>query len=288
MFTDRLSKKQLAPVRKLPMTLLTYAVLLFLSFLFLFPFYIILRNALGTRQDITSYEWVWIPRPLQFHNFQDVLDDPIANVSSGLKNSAIIAVIQTAGQLFLASLAGYGLARIPFRWHNLVFYFILATLMIPAAVTFIPTFLVIDALGWVSTYQGIIAPGLFSAFATVLFRQSFLDFPRELEDAGRVDGLGYWGIFRYIVVPNSRNIFCSLGIISFINSWNSFLWPLVVGQDQSMWTIQVTMSTFITAQTINLPGLFMTATIAIFPIVALFFLLQRYLVKGITFTGIKG
>jgi len=180
------------------------------------------------------------------------------------------------------------LARIPFRWSNQIFYAILITLMIPGSVTFIPTYVIIASFGWVNTLQGVLAPGLFSTFAVFLFRQFCLDFPSELEDAGRVDGLGYWGIYRYIVMPNSLNIVMALGVLAFIGSWNSFLWPLVIGQSADSWTIQVALSTFLTAQTVNLPSLFAGAAVAIAPLMLVFFLMQRYIIEGVRGTGIKG
>jgi multiple sugar transport system permease protein len=254
----------------------------------LIPFYVMLRNALMTQPQITSFEWIWWPNPPVLQNLTDLLQDTTTPLLSGLRNSLVIAVLQTAGQMLIASLAGYGLARIPYRGSNVVFYLILATLMIPSAVTFIPTYIIVAYLGWVNTLQGVIVPGLFNVLATFLFRQFYLDFPRELEEAGRVDGLGYFGIYRYIVLPNSVGILVSLGAISFISSWNAFLWPLVIGQDSSVWTAQVVLSSFLTAQVINLPALFMGATLTILPPLVLFFFLQRYIAEGVKLSGIKG
>lgn len=109
-----------------------------------------------------------------------------------------------------------------------------------------------------------------------------------MEEAGTIDGLGHWGIFWHLVLPNSRGIFLSLGTLTFLASWNSFIWPLVVGTSSSMWTIQVVLSTFITAQRINLPSLFMGALLAIIPVLIIFAILQRYLVDGFKRSGISG
>ena len=160
--------------------------------------------------------------------------------------------------------------------------------MIPPAVTFIPSFIIVSQLRWVDTYQGIIVPVLFSGFTTFLFRQYFLNFPRSLEEAARVDGLGYLGAYWRVVVPNSGAFFAAIAVITFIASWNAFLWPLVIGQDSSMWTVQVALSTFFTAQTINLHELFLAAAVSILPLVLVFVFLQRYLVQGVAETGIKG
>jgi multiple sugar transport system permease protein len=143
-------------------------------------------------------------------------------------------------------------------------------------------------MGWVNTLQGLIVPGMFNVFSTFIFRQFFLDFPQELEEAAHVDGLDTFGIFWKIVVPNSTGVFISLGVLGLIRSWNSFLWPLVVGQSKDTWTVQVVLSTFLTAQTIDLPALFMGAAIGIAPIIVIFFIVQRYIVEGVKVTGIKG
>jgi multiple sugar transport system permease protein len=266
----------------------TYAALLFLAFLFLFPFYIIGRNALMTRREITAADWVWLPAQPQVENLTNLFNDRLAPMAVGLRNSFLIATADLILQMILASMAGYGLARIPYRWRNLVFYMLIATIMIPGAVTFIPKYVIVASLGWVNTLQGLIIPNAFNVFATFIFRQFYLNFPQELEDAGRVDGMNYWQVYLHIVLPNSRSVFAALGALTFIGSWNSFVWPLVIGQDQSSWTVQIVLSTFMTAQTINLPALFMGAAVAVLPLLVLFFIFQRYISQGVTFSGIKG
>lgn len=265
-----------------------YLILIIAAVLFLIPFYLIVRNGLASDVEITSPDWTLFPKKIEWANFAELFADPAVNILGGLKISAIVAVLQTAGQLLLSSLAGYGLARIPYRHANKIFYATLVTLMIPAAVTFIPTFLIVSQLRWVNTLQGIIVPTLFSGFTTFLFRQYFLNFPKELEEAARVDGLGWFRAYWQIVVPNSLAFFSAIAVITFINSWNAFLWPLVIGQDSSMWTVQVGLSTLMTAQTINLHELFLAAAVAIAPLVLVFLFLQRYLVQGVAETGLKG
>jgi multiple sugar transport system permease protein len=268
-------------------TVLRWIALFVAVVLFLLPFYLILRNALSTEADITAPSWTLFPSHLQWGNISELFNDTTVPMGRALYNSAVVGIVGTAGQLLLASMAGYGLARIPYRHADKIFYAIVATLMIPGAVTFIPSFIVVSSLGWVSSLRGLIIPTLFSGFAAFLFRQYFLGFPRELEEAARVDGAGYFGVFWRIVVPNSLPFFAALAAITFIGNWNSFLWPLVIGQDSSSWTIQVAMSTFITAQTINIHELFMAVAVSILPLVLIFAFLQRYLIQGVTQSGIK-
>lgn len=265
-----------------------YAVLIFLALLFLLPFYLIVRNGLATDLDITSPNWTFFPRMLHFENIGELFSDPDVPFLAGLENSAIIAILQTVGQILVCMMAGYGLARIPYRWANTVFYAVLVTLMIPFMVIFVQVYVVVSYLNWVSTLQGLVVPGIFSGFTAFLFRQFFLSFPHELEEAGRVDGLGYWGVFWRIVVPNSMGIISALSVIAFINSWNAFLWPLVIGQDQSAYTVQVVLSNYLNAQVLNLHELFMGAIVAILPLVIIFVILQRFIVEGYKQSGLKG
>jgi multiple sugar transport system permease protein len=206
----------------------------------------------------------------------------------GLENSAIVAILQTFGQILISALAGYGLARVPYRWSKGVFFAILLTIMIPSAVIYVPTYVVVSNLNWLNTLQGLVVPGIFAGFTTFLFRQFFLSFPHELEEAGRIDGLGYFGIFWRIVIPNSYGIIAALSVITFIASWNAFLWPVVIGQDSSAWTVQVVLSNYLNAQVLNLHELFMGSIVAILPLVIIFFFLQRYIVEGYRQSGLKG
>lgn len=255
--------------------------------LFLIPFYLIFRNALSTDLEITGENWKVLPS-FQWGNISELFNDPTVEFGRSMVNSLVVAVSTTAGTLLVCSLAYYGLARIPYRHANKVFYAVLATLMVPTAVTFVPSFVLVSSLGWVDTYRGLIIPGLFSGFTCFLFRQYFLGFPKELEEAARVDGLGYWGAYWRIVVPNSLNFFAAIATITFISAWNSFLWPLVIGQDPSSWTVQIALSSFMTNQTVNFHLIFMATAISILPLVFVFLFLQRWLVQGIAQTGIKG
>jgi len=264
-----------------------YVALVVGAVLFLVPFYLVLRNGLSSEADITAPDWQLLPKTLQWSNIGELFSDPAVPMTRSLVNSVAISVTQTVGVLVLSGLAGYGLARIPYRHANAVFYLILTTLLIPAAVTFVPSFVLVSSLGWVSTLRGLIIPGLFQAFATFLFRQYFLGFPREIEEAARLDGLGYWGTFWRVVVPNSTGFVAAIGTITFIGTWNAFLWPLVIGQDQSSWTVQIALSTFLTAQTINLHELFVAAAIAVAPLMVMFIFLQRWIVEGVERSGIN-
>ena len=264
-----------------------YALVTALAVVFLLPFYLIVRNALMTQPEITNGNaWLWWPATPQWGNVRKLFDE--YPMGTGLRNSAILAAVNLIFQTLFASMAGYALARIPVRGKGFVFSIILSTLMVPSAVTFIPSYIVVSRLGGVDTLWGIVVPGLFNAFATFLFRQFYLDFPVEIEEAGRLDGLGYFGIYRGLILPNSLGIMMALGVLSFIYSWNAFLWPLVMGRYPSTATVQIVLSTFLTAQTINLPMLFMAAAVGAAPLVFIFLFMQRFIIQGVKLSGIKG
>ena len=285
---QRRRARRVRSTSKVTSLVLRYAALIILALIFLLPFYLILRNGLSTDADITSQTWTFFPKTLHFENIQELFANPDVPFLDGLTNSFLVSVLQTVGQIFISALAGYGLARIPYRWSNVVFFAVLVTLMIPSAVIYVPTYVIVSDLGWVSTLQGLVVPGIFAGFTTFLFRQFFLSFPHELEEAGRIDGLGYLGTFWRIVIPNSYGIIAALSVVTFISSWNAFLWPLVIGQDQSAWTIQVVLANFLNAQVLNLHELFIGAMISIIPLVIIFLFLQRYIVEGYKQSGLKG
>lgn len=265
-----------------------YAVLIVGAVVFLVPFYLLLRGALMTEQQLSSPEWSWLPHPVAWSNLSELFANPDVSMARSLFNSFLVAAVQTVGTLVISGMAGYGLARIPYRWSNAVFYVITASLLIPVAVTFVPSFVMISTLGWLSSLRGLIVPGLFQALATFLFRQFFLGFPKEMEEAAALDGLGYWGTFWRIVVPNSLGFTAAIATITFINAWNAFLWPLVIGRDQSSWTVQIALSSLMTAQTSNVSQLFMGAVVSVLPLLLMFLFFQRWIVQGVERTGVAG
>ena len=263
-----------------------YVVLVVLAVLFLLPFYVLLRNAFSTQAGIAAAQWRWIPDSLDLDNLRALFADESVGIARAMLNSTLVSIVQTVATVVISALAGYGLARIEHRLSRLILGMTVLTLMVPAAVTFIPSFVMVSTLGWISTLRGLIIPLLFSAFATFLFRQFFLGFPRELEEAAFIDGAGYWRTFWLVVMPNTLGICAAVGTITFIGAWNAFLWPLLIGQDREFRTVQVALSQFLTSQRVNLPQLFVGATVAIIPVLLVFVFLQRYLVQGVERSGI--
>jgi multiple sugar transport system permease protein len=263
-----------------------YVVLVTLALLFLLPFYVLLRNAFATSQELAASRWVWVPADPTLDNLQRLFANDNVQLARSLLNSFVVAVVQTVATVVISAMAAYGLARIPSRWSRPVLVLTVLTLMVPAAVTFVPSFVMVSSLGWISSYRGLIIPVLFSAFATFLFRQHFAAFPKELEEAAALDGAGLWRTFWRVVVPNAYGIAAAVGTITFIGSWNAFLWPLLIGQDRMYRTVQVSLSQFLTSQRVDIPQLFIGAAVAIVPVLLIFIFLQRYLVRGVESSGI--
>lgn len=266
-------------------SILHYAALIGLAVLFLLPFWVIVRNAFSTSQWITAAQWHWLPNSVGLGNLAELLDNSSVPIVRSMINSGVVSVVQTLATVIISALAGYGLA-INNRISKVLLTITIGTLMVPAAVTFVPTFVMVSSLGWISSLRGLIIPGMFSALATFLFRQYFLSFPSELEEAAYLDGAGYWRTFWRIVIPNSYGICAAIGTLIFIASWNAFLWPLLIGQDPQYRTIQLALSQFLTSQRVDYPQLFTGAVLAILPVLLVFIFLQRYLIQGVERSGI--
>lgn len=265
---------------------LRYGLLSALALFFLLPLYLIVRNAFSSRELITAPRWHWLPDRVGLDNLNSLLANDSIGIGRALLNSAIMATLQTGGTVFVSLMAGYALARYTHRLARVLLGVTVFTLMVPAATTFVPMFIITAQLGWIDSFRGLVIPGMFSAFATYLFRQFFLDFPTELEDASLIDGCNPWTSFWRIVVPNSTGIVAAVGTIVLIGSWNAFLWPTLVGRDATR-TVQVALSQFMTSQGVRYPELFMGTLVAVLPMLFVFLFLQRYLVQGLTTSGLR-
>ena len=265
---------------------LRYGLLSALALFFLLPLYLIVRNAFSSRELITAPRWHWLPDRVGLDNLNSLLANDSIGIGRALLNSAIMATLQTGGTVFVSLMAGYALARWRTRAARVLLGVTVFTLMVPAATTFVPMFIITAQLGWIDSFRGLVIPGMFSAFATYLFRQFFLDFPTELEDAALIDGCNQWGVFWRVVAPNSQGIIAAVGTIVLIGSWNAFLWPSLIGRDATR-TVQVALSQFMTSQGVRYPELFMGTLIAVAPMLVVFLFLQRYLVQGLTTSGLR-
>ncbi|MFH1572072.1 MAG: carbohydrate ABC transporter permease [Gemmatimonadota bacterium] len=204
-----------------------------------------------------------------------------------LANSFIYAVAITTVQLLFNILAAYAFARMSFRGREALFSLLLATMMIPPAVLLIPNFLVVRHLGLVDTVWGVVLPGFAGAFGIFLLRQAFLNIPADLEAAARIDGCGAWGILWHVVLPLSKPAVITLGLFVFMGAWNMFEWPLVVLSNQDFYPLTVGLSLFRSQTGADWPRVFAASVMGAAPLIALFLLAQRYLVGGISLSGMK-
>jgi len=268
--------------------IVNYGILALGAFVMLLPFAWMLSSSLMSTQEVIARPLTWIPSALRFENYEALSDAiPLGRM---YLNSMIVTTLTTLGILLTSSLAGYGFAKFQFPGQNFLFLLVLATMMIPFFVVLLPIFYMVSELGWINTYQGLIVPNLVTGFGIFLMRQYMLSLPDEVLDAARIDGASEFEIYWRIALPLSTPVIGALGILAFVYQWNNFLWPLVVARSSDMWTVPVGLNSLrvyaSSAEVINLQ--MAGAALAIVPVMIVFLLLQRYFVRGIALTGMKG
>jgi multiple sugar transport system permease protein len=280
------SSRERGQARRLGGYVALYAILVALSVVMLVPFVYALLGSLKPEPEVFAVPIRWLPSEPQWQNYVLPFQKTVGRY---FLNSVIVSGAQTLAPLLLCSMAGYSLAKFSYPGRTLAFVFILSTIMLPIQVTLVPTFLIIKELGWVNTYQGLIVPGLATTFGTFLMRQFFLSVPSEYMDAARIDGASEPRIFWQIMLPMCRPALSALAVFSFTNSWNSFLWPLVVVNDDDMRTIPLGIVFYIGEQRAPEYGqLLAVAVLATLPVLALFLVMQREFVHGAAISGLKG
>jgi multiple sugar transport system permease protein len=204
-------------------------------------------------------------------------------------NSSVVAVVVTAGNVLFCPMLGYALAKLEWRGKRPVLALVLATLMVPAGITLIPNFILMANLGLVNTYPGLILPLLVGPFGVFLTRQFMYGIPDELIEAARIDGANEWRIFWQVVLPITVPVLATLGILTFLGSWNNFIYPLVMAQEPNMYTLPVALATFATGQYQADHGMLMAGSVVlVLPVLIIFILFQRWITEGIATTGLKG
>jgi len=263
--------------------LFLYAILLVGGLAMIFPFVWMVVSSLKTAQEITSL--ALIPEHPTLDNYRRVFG--ATQFVRWFINSLIIAGITTASVAFFDSLAGYTLAKFRFPGQQLVFIMILSTLMVPTEMLVIPWYLMSINLHWSNSYWGIMFPGVMSAFGVFLMRQFFENVPNELLDAARIDGVSEFGLFWRIALPLVRPALAALCIFTFLGNWNAFLWPLIVTRTPEMRTLPVGIA-FFSSEAGSAYELIMTAAaLATIPVLVIFAIFQRQIIKGVALTGLK-
>lgn len=267
---------------------IAYVILVLGALSMLVPFAWMLATSLMSNEQIYSFPPEMIPNPVQWENYTAAAEAvPLVRF---FWNSLLVAVVTTAGQMVTASMAGYAFARLKFPLRNLLFLLFLATMMIPPQVNVVPLFVLMSKLGWIDSYYALIMPGLFGAFGIFLLRQWFLGFPEELEQAARLDGCNPLQIYWHVALPTALPALATLGIFTFITTWNSFLWPLIVTNSEMMRTLPVGLAAFKGAfrETTEWGQLMAAGVISVIPALAVFLVGQKYFIQGLMAGSLKG
>ena len=263
-----------------------HLVLFPLAFLMLIPMIWMIITSLQTLNETRHFPPILVPSSIQWQNYTEVLQR--APFARWFLNTLVVTVVVVAGNLLFCSLAGYAFARIKFFGRDVVFILVLATLMIPFQVIMIPTFIIVRKLGLIDTLGALIVPNLAGAFGIFLLRQFFRSLPIELEEAARIDGASRLGVLFKIVLPLSGPVLATVAVITFLWTWNDFLWPLITIYNPDNMTLQLGLTTFQGAHQTNTHLLMAANVMSVIPVLLLFFVAQRFFIRGIATSGLKG
>lgn len=249
------------------------------------PFLWTVSTSLKPLSQAMDFPPKWIPHPFLWKNYVDTWKT--VPMGQWFVNSSIVSVASVIGNLILDSLAGYALARINFRGKTIVFFVIVSMLMIPFQAIMLPVYIILRDLRLINSYAGIILPQLVSAMGVFLMRQSFLNVPNEIEESAIMDGAGRFRMFWQISLPMVMPAMLTLALMIFMGSWNNFLLPLLVANNQNFWTLPLGMVMFQQQYYTNWPYLMAAAVMVTVPITILFLIFQRYFIQGIATSGLK-
>ena len=266
--------------------IVSFAVLFLGLIVMILPFLWMVLTAFKTYAETVQIPIVWFPKTWTLENFEYVLTT--MNFLLYYKNSVIMVVGVIAGQLFVCSLAGYAFARIDFKFRSQLFLFLMAVLMVPGQMTIIARYLLIYNLHLSDTYTGLILPLVPSIFGTFLLRQFFMGIPAELEEAARIDGCGYWGIYSRIMLPLAKGGLVTLAIFAFNSTWNDLMWPLIITNTEEYRVLAVAVATIKGAYDTKNNLLMAASVIVTIPCVLVFAAGQKQFIEGVASTGIKG
>ncbi len=267
---------------------LAYFILVPASLIALLPFVWMVLSSFKTLKEIRQVPPTFVPKEFTLDNYQKVLTDKDLPLGIFYRNSAIIAFANVVQVLFTSSLFGYIFAKFEFKGKKVLFWFIMSLMMIPSQMTMIPGYLILARLGLINNLLGLIIPAAIDAFGIFLFRQFALSIPNELLDAARVDGAGEFHIYYRIVLPQLGPALATFGMLTFMFNWNAYLWPLIVLTEKNVRTLPIILTWF-SNQQVDKTNLTMAASVlVILPVLFVFLLVQKWIVEGITLSGMKG
>lgn len=274
--------------RPWPELVLTYALLLAIGLIFVFPFLFMLSASLKTSQDIVTSPLKLFPDVLQLGNYAEVINIPNVQLGRQLWNSMIVTLAVVAGQVLTSVLAGYAFARLNFPGRDALFFAYLGTLMVPFAVLIVPMYKVMQAFDWIDSLMALTVPWIFTAYGTFLLRQFFMGLPRDLEEAALIDGASRWGILFRICVPLAKPAITTLATFSFLYAWNSFLWPLIVINSPTNKVITQGLVDLQSLYSVRVDLIMAGSVLAVLPTLIVYLFAQRSFIEGVATAGLAG
>ena len=267
---------------------LSYVVLTAVALVMVFPFAWMVLSSLKTVREIYAYPPRILPETFQWSNYLDAWR--ALPFDRFFLNSVLIAVATTVGTIVTCSMAGYSFARLRYPGRDAIFLVYLSTMTIPFPVLMIPLFIIARRLGMVDTLWGVVLPAIFSAWGTFMVRQFILTIPRDLDDAARLDGAGFFRVYRDIILPLIKPVVATLGIFTFLGAWNNFIWPLLMLSSTDNKTLPLGLQLFNSRQAMRVPWhqIMAASTFSVIPVLLIFILGQRYYIRGIALSGLKG
>lgn len=266
--------------------LLTYAILIAGAVFILLPFVWMILTSVKPSKEVLKMPPVWIPSKIQWQNYVKAFK--AVPFFTYLKNSILVTVMITSCELITTILAAYAFAQLEFRGKNLLFLLLVATMMVPGEILTIPNFVTLARLGWINTYKAMVAPWATSVFSMFLLRQQFASIPQSYYKAARMDGCSDLRYLFTVMVPMSRPTVVSIALLKIINSWNSYLWPLISTNSREMRTLPVGLAYFSTEAGTDYNTLMAFSLMIIAPTIIVYLLTQKYIIQGVSKTGLKG
>lgn len=267
---------------------LLYLILGLIALIVLIPMVWMFSTSFKLKSQLFTKEIYWIPKVITLENYTKILNNPSLPIVKWFMNTLYVAVVQTGLIIFIDSLAGYAYARMDFPGRNKIFTLLLATLFLPGVMFLVPNFVTTTRLGMLDTYWGVIIPGLAGVFGVFFMRQFFQGIPKELEEAAQIDGANQLEVFWKIALPLAKPAIATLAVISFLASWNDFLWALLILKDRNIQTLQPGLRTLQGAYTSEYGLMMAGAVIVAIPVLLIYVFLQRFIVQSVATTGLKG
>ncbi len=267
---------------------INYTILVLVALIVLLPLVWMLSTSFKPKSQWFAREVEWIPRTFTLDNYNKIFNNRTTPIGRWFLNSIILGVITTGLTLIIDSLAAYAYARLEFPGRKLIFALLLATLFLPGVMFLVPNFITVFRLGLLNTFPGVFLPALAGVFGVFFLRQFFETIPKELEEAAHIDGANTFQTFWQVVLPLARPALATLAVITFLASWNDFLWPLLILQERTLQTLPPGLRTLQGAYTSEYGQMMAGAAIAAVPVLVIYIFAQRYIVESVATTGLKG